>query len=337
MKILIISHKFNPDIGGIETVSEILANEFILAGHQVRVITWSEDVTCIKFSFQIIRNPSFVKLFKQFIWANVVFENNPSTRLSWPALILNKPTVIALQTWVARTDGALTLIDKLKILKLKTAKKVISISKVIQEGTFKKSIIIPNPFNATLFTNVYKLAKEKDFVFLGRLVSDKGADMAIAALAELNENLENYNLSIIGDGPEKDNLKNSVITLGLCKNVSFHGNLTGENLVKELIKHRYMLIPSKWKEPFGVVALEGIACGCIPFVSDGGGLPDAVGNAGIVFKRGDLKDMVKKIKELLSDSKMENQLRIGAKKHLLAHDPKIIANRYLEVLKSVAI
>ena len=187
MKIVLLTHKFYPAVGGIETISEILANEFVSAGHQVRVVTWSDDESQTKFSYQVIRKPNFMNLFKQIIWASVVFENNPCLRLSWPALLLNKPTVIALHTWIARSNGKLSILDKLKLIKLKTSKNVIAISNAIQMGTYKKAIIISNPFKSDLFEMANTFVKESDFVFLGRLVSDKGVDMAIEAIYKLNQ------------------------------------------------------------------------------------------------------------------------------------------------------
>ena len=332
MKILLLSHKFYPAVGGIETISEILANEFVEAGHQVRIVTWSEDESKTIFPYKIIRRPNLITLFKQIFWATIVFENNPCIRLSWPAFIINKPTVIALHTWIARSNGKSSILDKLKLQKLKTAKNVIAISKAIQIGTFKKAIIISNPFKVEMFKIINKGVKENDFVFLGRLVSDKGVDIAIEAIYKLNHEGNNFKLTIIGDGPEKNKLKKQVLDLKLSDNIHFLGNLTGETLVNELCKYKYILIPSRWKEPFGVVALEGIACGCIPIVADGGGLPDAVGNAGIIFKRGDTNDLVKKINNLLGDLKLQEKLKEAADTHLLEHNPKLIAKRYLEIL-----
>ena len=60
--------------------------------------------------------------------------------------------------------------------------------------------------------------------------------------------------------------------LGLERQVEFTGVLQGETLVRTLNAHRIMVVPSRTPEPFGVVALEGIACGCVVVGSEGGGL-----------------------------------------------------------------
>lgn len=334
-KILLLSYKFNPDIGGIETVSEILAVAFYNSGYMIKVVTRSKLESEQLFNFDIIRNPGIKELIKLHIWADVVFENNPCVGLSWPALLFNKPTVIALHTWIAQPDGKQTLIDKLKKMKLSTAKSVIAVSDVIKVETFKKAIVIPNPFNVDLFNNLDTSRNSPNFVFLGRLVSDKGVDLAIDAIAKLNKEGYPCNLTIIGDGSDRKQLMDQVKACNLSNQISFTGSLSGDALTIELCKNKYMLIPSRWKEPFGVVALEGLACGCIPIVADGGGLPDAIGNAGLVFKRGDLNDLVTKMKLILTDSLLESELKAMAQPQVAAHHPVLIAKRYLDILKGV--
>lgn len=331
--ILILSHGFPPDIGGIETIAEILAIEFAKKGYNVRVVTATSSAGKHNYPFTVIRNPGLIKLLQCHAWADVVFENNPCLRLSLPALLFLKPTTVVLHTWIARTTGNMAFIDRFKKLKLKTAKSVIAVSKAIKEGAYPKATVIPNPYKSDLFVNTNKAEREKNFVFMGRLVSDKGANMAITAIARLKaENIGSYHLTIIGDGPEKDNLMKLTQALGLNEQVSFKGSLTGTELAVELSKHRYMLVPSKWREPFGIVALEGIACGCIPLVSDGGGLIEAVGDAGLVFDRNNLNDLVDKIKYLWSNPDTEKRLVTAGEEHIKNYLPGIIADRYLQEL-----
>ena len=62
MKIVITSHRFYPDIGGIETITEVLANFLVRMGHQVRVITGSPSTLTVYFTFSVYRSPSFKDL-----------------------------------------------------------------------------------------------------------------------------------------------------------------------------------------------------------------------------------------------------------------------------------
>ncbi len=256
--------------------------------------------------------------------------------MSWPALFLFKPTVIALHTWIARPSGNLSWVDRLKKLKLVTARSVIAVSEIMRAEIFSDAIVIPNPFKAEIFAVANESVRTADFVFLGRLVSDKGVDLAISAIARLKAENISCTLTIIGGGEELERLTEQTLLLDVAERVVFSGSLSGQLLAAELRRHKFMLIPSRWKEPFGVVALEGLACGCIPIVADGGGLPDAIGKAGLVFKRGDLNDLVAKMKQLLTDQVLEITLRAEAKEHIASHQPEPIAKRYLDIITNAA-
>ena len=343
MKILFTSYKFYPDVGGIEVNSEILAKAFQEAGHDVHLITSTKDSGNKNFPFPVIRNPDVSTLLGEHKWADVVFENNPSLNLSWPALFFNKVSVVALRTWIARTDGKKSWQDRLKFLWLRRAKRIIAISNAVRVASYPAATVIGNPYRSELFTILPNVARDKDFVFLGRLVSDKGADLAIRALHQLilsqteKTRFETpISLTIIGDGPDKENLQRLVTNLRVEENVSFAGTLLGNSLVQTLNRHRILLVPSIWKEPFGNVALEGMACGCVPIVSDGGGLPDAVGNAGLVCKRGDVNSLLVGMTEVYYDNAKEEQLRTAAVIHLTMYKPEFVAGEYLKVIEEAA-
>ncbi len=336
MKILIISHNFYPYIGGIEINTELLADEFYKLNHEVRIVTWSEDHLLDRtFPYPIVRNPSLLELLRQHHWADCIFENNPCLRLAWPAFFLRKKHVIALCTWVRRVDGTVTMTDRLKQWWIKRANSVIAISEAVRLQACPKAVVIGNPYRDTLFVNM-RLPRYCDFVFVGRLVSDKGVGIAIKALARLHSMITSEkkpNLTIIGDGPEKNRLVAEVEKDGLTQYVEFTGTLQGEALVGCINKHKYFLVPSLWEEPFGNVALEGMACGCVPIVSDGGGLPDAVGKAGLIFRRNDVEDLTSKMFYLLDDSIQYKAMSEQATEHLKNHKSSLVAKRYLDVLR----
>ena len=340
LKILFLSHKFYPDVGGIEVTSEILANAFHNAGHAVRLLTWSEDATEKTFAFEVSRNPDLSVLFQANLWADIVFENNPCLRLSWPAYFFHKPLVVALQTWVSRTDGKIKWQDKLKLRWLKRARHVIAVSDSVRRKTWPAATIIGNPYRADVFKNNSNKKRSRNFVFVGRLVSDKGVEVAIKAIHQLMTlkdrnkitNGSSFSLTIIGDGPERKKLEDFVHCVGLGNHVSFTGLLRGNSLASCLNDHNFIIVPSLWEEPFGIVALEGMACGCIPIVSDGGGLPEAVGKAGLVFERGNVNALATCILSVIDNQCLQKRLRENVSNHLAAHHPEVIAEKYLEII-----
>ncbi|MEK6481688.1 glycosyltransferase family 4 protein [Catalinimonas sp. 4WD22] len=334
MKILFLSHNFYPFLGGIEVNSALLATSFAKAGHQVLLLTWTAEDGNKAFPFEVVRNPSLAQLFRAHLWTDMVFENNPCLRLSWLDFFTRRPLVVTLNTWIARSSGRLGIQDKLKFQWLKRANSVVAVSEAVRKKCWPKATVIGNPYRADEFERLSSIPKDRDFVFLGRLVSDKGVDLAIKAFYQLlsKEPKQNHSFTIVGDGPERKKLEHMVNKLGLNDHVHFTGALQGKVLVQCLNRHRFMLVPSMWEEPFGNVALEGIACGCIPIVSDGGGLPDAVGNAGITFRRGNLSHLVDTIQKVLQQSSLEQQLREAAKAHLKKHHPEEVCRQYLNVI-----
>ena len=337
MKILFLSHAFYPAIGGIEASSELLADAFTRKGHDVRLMTMTLGESPL-LPYQVIRRPSVAELLKQHAWADIVYENNPCLRLGWPKLLFRKPSVIALQTWITRIDGTIATVDKLKLRWVAKANKVIAISKAIQQRCLQSATIIGNSYDNQLFGH-RSVERQNNFVFLGRLVSDKGVELAIRAFDDLVfthpvPGLEKSTLTIIGDGPDREQLENLAASLPVPSRIRFIGPLRGEELVMELNRHTFQFIPSTWEEPFGIVALEGIACGLIPIASDGGGLPDAIGSAGVTFKRCQLASLIEVTAELVQNPIRQAQCRMAAPSHLAAFGTETITQQFIDVLEA---
>jgi len=336
LKILILSHYFYPSIGGIELISKILAEAFVEAGHEVLLLTWSEDPNKTVFRFEVTRNPGMTEMIKAHSWADLVFENNICIRLGWPRVFFGKPAVIGLQTWLSSTDDRPNFRWKLKRRWLKGAKKVIACSAMIKDNCWPNASVIRNPYQENIFKLMPEIPRNLDFVFLGRLVSDKGADLAVQAFKKVVDKSERADLSltIIGDGPEMENLKSMVSDLALEPLVTFEGALQGNKLARCLNMHKSLLVPSRWKEPFGIVALEGMACGCIPIVSDGGGLPFAIGKAGLTFSRNEPNDLADKMNAVLVDPYLNENIKKEIASHIEIHNSKEIAAQYLSLIES---
>ena len=338
LKILLLSHSFYPDIGGIESISEMLATEFVNAGHEVRLLTWSQSKEVKLFPYPVIRQPGKIALFREYAWADVVFENNPCLRMAWAGVFFKRKSVTAIQTWISNMEGGVGLPELVKFMFLRRACSVIACSRAIQQRYFKRAFIIGNPYKEGVFKILPGIQRNMDFVFLGRLVSDKGADVLIQAFNRLLTESgpdgslpSNITLTIIGSGPEYGFLKNLVTEFGLNDNVLFTGALTGAPLVECLNRHRFIVVPSRWEEPFGIVVLEGMACGCVPIVSNCGGLPDATGNAGLLFKQADTDALFLCMRKILASAELERKLRGEALQHLEAHRSVEVSARYLSV------
>jgi glycogen(starch) synthase len=113
-------------------------------------------------------------------------------------------------------------------------------------------------------------------LFAGRLVRDKGLDVALQALALLHHRFPDLGLDIAGRGKEETDLKNLVRSLGLEANIRFLGQLDPSEMAQLYRQCSFVLIPSRWREPFGLVALEAAHHGKPVVASAVGGLSEIV-------------------------------------------------------------
>ncbi len=332
MKILFTSHRFHPDIGGIEVNSEILARFFVARGHEVRLVTQSSGTDGKAFPFPVIRRPRARELIALHRWADVVYQNNIELGTLWPGLLVKRPTVVSVRTWIRGDDGQVRWVHRLKKQVLRRVDAVIAISEAIRRDSFEGATVIGNPYRSGLFRVMPEIPRENSIAFLGRFVSDKGADLLIRAFSQIQK--ESAGLTLIGAGPEEAALKRLAGESGL--DVRFTGPLSGEELVRELNRHEILAVPSLWAEPFGNVALEGLACGCVVVGSNDGGLPDAIGPTGLLFERGNVADLATQLRRLLADFRLRQTLREKAAVHLEARREEVVCSEYLRILERVA-
>lgn len=333
MNILLSSYFFHPSVGGIESVGFVLAGEFVKAGHEVQVVTQTRVNDGKTFEFKIHRCPKPLQLIKLVRWCDVFFHNNISLKSAWPLLFVKRPWVIAHHTWIARVNGRQGIRDCFKQYLLRNATNI-AISSAVESHLKSPSVRIGNPYNNSLFKLDPAVTRDLELVFLGRLVWDKGVDLLLDALCLLKrEKGLTPHLTIIGDGKERQKLEQQANQLGLSSRIRFAGTLTGNNLVTLLNRHKIMVIPSRWQEPFGLIALEGIACGCIIIGANCGGLSDAIGPCGITFPCNNVAALSNCIGQLLVNETNHEQYRIAAPEHLFNHTADEVAHKYLVVIE----
>jgi len=332
MKILIYSPLFYPSVGGIETVVSILAHEFVALGHKVKLISQTPATDAKIFPFEIIRHPKPQKFIELIRWSEIYFQPTISIKGIWPLLISPKPWVVSHNNWYTRPDGRRSWQDYLKQFLLRFATGI-SVSQAIANHVYTPSTVINNPYQEDIFCEMPEIYLHKELVFLGRLVSDKGVDLLLDAVANLKHLGLFPKLTIIGNGPEELSLRQQAKDLGIAEQVDFVGVKVDKELVELLNAHKIMVVPSRWQEPFGIVALEGIACGCVIIGSEQGGLKDAIGPCGVTFPNGDVKALTEILFNLLSRSDELSNYREKAEWHLSRHKKAAVAKAYLEVFQ----
>lgn len=143
--------------------------------------------------------------------------------------------------------------------------------KVINNGIGIKEIKISKEIPRTNYAS----PNEKIMLFVGRLVPEKGVQFLIEAIIKVLAFEPNTKLLIAGKGPYEETLKEQVQAKGLAKKVNFLGFIGDE---ERDVLYRYadaIIFPSLY-EPFGIVALEGMASGRPVVVADTGGLSEII-------------------------------------------------------------
>jgi glycosyltransferase involved in cell wall biosynthesis len=155
--------------------------------------------------------------------------------------------------------------------------------------------------------------------YVGRLTVEKGLSILFEAVSDLlKSSLINtfrdkpldFELLIIGSG-DKDKFKKIADGFGIADRVVFLDAIPNYQLPDIYSKIDIMVLPSmttdRWKEQFGRVLIEAMACGVAVVGSSSGEIPNIIGEAGFIFQEGNLSALSKILKELVSDSNLREK------------------------------
>jgi glycogen synthase len=116
---------------------------------------------------------------------------------------------------------------------------------------------------------------------------------------------------------------------------TYHGQLPRDRVEALYRSASVAILPSRF-ESFGLVALEALACGCVPLVSDNTAMAEAVGEAGVVFKNGDLDDLETKLRRLLADPQRLAERRQAGYEHVAqVTDDRALTARNVELFEKL--
>jgi glycosyltransferase involved in cell wall biosynthesis len=135
-----------------------------------------------------------------------------------------------------------------------------------------------------------------------RLVREKGIDLVLQAAAQLEGN---WQVRIAGEGPIRPKLESLAVDLGIADRVHFTGALPSTEVFTFLNKLDVLVLPSRtmpnWKEQFGRVLIEAMACEVPVIGSDSGEIPNVIGDAGLVFREDNVADLFVHLNMLMTD------------------------------------
>lgn len=138
-----------------------------------------------------------------------------------------------------------------------------------------------------------------NLIYVGRLEKVKGLDILIEALEEVKLKYNNLKLTVIGEGKEKENLKQLAIEKKVDKLISFEGKKI--EIIEWLDKSNIFIYPIRWEEAFGISVVESMARGLIPITFKKGGLTEIVVDQknGFLVKEVDSKELANTIMKVI--------------------------------------
>ena len=145
---------------------------------------------------------------------------------------------------------------------------------------------------------------------VGRLVREKGFDTAVSAFSEVRHRFSTARLSIAGDGPARPELEEEARRAGLRDAVDFLGVVPPVEIAALIAGASLVLVPSRWREPFCLVALQAAQEGRPVVATRRGGLPEVVinGETGLVVAADDPPALAGATIRLLEDPDLARKL-----------------------------
>ena len=153
-----------------------------------------------------------------------------------------------------------------------------------------------------------------------RLVAEKGMDTLLRAAAKLPGI---WRLQIAGDGPERPFLQQLAHQLGIADRVQFDGPIPSMQMPAYLQQMDVLVLPSRtrpnWKEQFGRVLVEAMACETAVIGSNSGEIPHVIGDAGLIFPEDDVDALANHLLNVMQSPDLRDELGRNGRARVQAH------------------
>lgn len=154
--------------------------------------------------------------------------------------------------------------------------------------------------------------------YIGRVVPEKGLETLIEAAAKIPSRPTVF---IVGSGNHRLTLQYLAEQLGVRDRVQFRSAIPADKVPAMLAEFDALVLPSltqkNWKEQFGRVLIEAMACEVPVIGSDSGEIPNVIGDAGLVFPEGDAEALAEHMRSVLEDSAYRHKLGQAGRQRVL--------------------
>ncbi|MGH2522307.1 MAG: glycosyltransferase [Anaerolineales bacterium] len=174
--------------------------------------------------------------------------------------------------------------------------------------------------------------------YAGRLIPEKGLDLLLRAVAQLPPAAC---VHLIGSGPAQPRLERLATRLGLRGRVKFERMIPSTQMPGYFAQLDCLALPSRtrpnWKEQFGRVLIEAMACGVPVVGSTCGEIPNVIADAGLIFPENDEAALAAHLRELMAKPDLRAALAARGRARVLAHyTQKKIAEQTVAVYRALA-
>ena len=192
---------------------------------------------------------------------------------------------------------------------------------VIPNGIDPDDLPAQEPAELARLRSEFAAPDQKLVLLIGRLVYEKGFQLALEAMPRVLEAAPNTRFLVAGSGTHEQELHRQAEELGLMDHGTFLGWI-GDDVLHSLYRIADLTVVPSIYEPFGLVALEAMASGCPCIVADTGGLREVVPHeeAGLRFRPHDPEALAEVAIRVLSDDELGRRLIAEAYEHVRRFD-----------------
>jgi glycogen synthase len=366
MKLLVYSHSFAPNVGGIETIVSSLARglaedrggddrgrfELTLATQ-----TPAGDFDDAAVPFCVVRRPGIGKLWRLIRTADVVHVAGPALAPLLLAWFARKPFIIEHHGYQAICPNGLLLHEPDKTIcpghfqaghygkcrrcqaaELPWWRSLVNVLAMFPRHFLARraaqNIAISHhqqqrlglPSSRLVYHGVEDVpdgeisAQDLStkpgtvcFAYVGRLVAEKGLPALLRAAAMVNREGHEFELLLIGDGPQRQKLEAMIEQSGLHGAAQCTGFLQGAAFAETMRRVHVVVMPSAWEETAGLAAIEQMMRGKVVIASRIGGLSEMVGDTALTCEPGSAEELAQRMKEVLQDFGKARALGLAAR------------------------
>jgi UDP-glucose:(glucosyl)LPS alpha-1,2-glucosyltransferase len=346
---------FGPDsVGAIGTVTRLLSGApgflpFVIGGPQasppfpgipfqaVRPALWRPGNANIRYG------AALASVLKRANPALIEVHNRPELALWLARRFRRRPVVLFLHNDPQGMRQASTPRDRTDLLNVLA--RVVTVSDYLRRRVLdgvvappRPPAVLPNPIDLAALPP--SAPRDPLILFAGRIVKDKGADTFAAACADALPCLPGWRAEMIGadrfrpDSPDTG-FARAVLAAAERGAVQALGYRDRDSVLRAMTRAAIVVVPSRWHEPFGLVALEALACGAALVCADRGGLREVAGDAAVYVGSDDPTAFSAAIRALADDPDRRAALQQAGRERARQFNAPVIAARLADLRQDV--